>query len=38
MTAVEPLNWPLMDDNITREDLDVVIAYLQQPQPRLTHG
>ncbi|MBI5684114.1 MAG: aminotransferase class I/II-fold pyridoxal phosphate-dependent enzyme [Verrucomicrobia bacterium] len=27
-----------MDDNITREDLDAVIAYLQQPQPRLTHG
>jgi CDP-6-deoxy-D-xylo-4-hexulose-3-dehydrase len=34
----ENLNWPLMDDNITREDLDAVIAYLQQPQPRLTHG
>ena len=27
-----------MDDNITREDLDTVIAYLQQPSPRLTHG
>lgn len=27
-----------MDDNITRGDLDAVIAYLQQPQPRLTHG
>ena len=38
MTSGEPLNWPLMDDNITREDLDAVIAYLQQPQPRLTHG
>ncbi len=38
MTAVEPLIWPLMDDNITRGDLDAVIAYLQQPQPRLTHG
>lgn len=38
MTTVENLNWPLMDDNITREDLDAVIAYLQQPQPRLTHG
>jgi CDP-4-dehydro-6-deoxyglucose reductase, E1 len=38
MSTVEPLNWPLMDDNITRGDLDAVIAYLQQPQPRLTHG
>jgi CDP-6-deoxy-D-xylo-4-hexulose-3-dehydrase len=38
MTHAESLNWPLMDDNITREDLDTLIAYLQQPQPRLTHG
>ncbi|MCX6906979.1 MAG: aminotransferase class I/II-fold pyridoxal phosphate-dependent enzyme, partial [Verrucomicrobia bacterium] len=34
----ENLDWPLMNNNITREDLDAVIAYLQQPQPRLTHG
>jgi len=32
------LNWPLMQNNITREDLDALIAYLQQPEPRLTHG
>ncbi|MCX7885945.1 MAG: DegT/DnrJ/EryC1/StrS aminotransferase family protein [Verrucomicrobiae bacterium] len=32
------LNWPLMQDNITREDLDALIAYLRQPSPRLTHG
>lgn len=32
------LNWPLMQNNITREDLDGLIAYLQQPEPRLTHG
>ena len=32
------LNWPLMLNNITREDLDGLIAYLQQPEPRLTHG
>ncbi len=38
MTSAEPLNWPLMDDNITREDLNALIAYLQQPHPRLTHG
>jgi len=32
------LNWPLMQNNITRDDLDSLIAYLQQPEPRLTHG
>ena len=32
------LDWPLMLNNITREDLDGLIAYLQQPEPRLTHG
>jgi len=32
------LNWPLMRNNITREDLDGLIAYLKQPEPRLTHG
>ncbi|NUN93004.1 MAG: DegT/DnrJ/EryC1/StrS family aminotransferase [Verrucomicrobiae bacterium] len=32
------LGWPLMQNNITREDLDGLIAYLSQPEPRLTHG
>lgn len=32
------LNWPLMDNNITRDDLDEVIGYLSQEDPRLTHG
>ena len=32
------LDWPLMRNNITREDLDLVIAHLSQPEPRLTHG
>ena len=32
------LNWPLMQNNITREDLDRVIAHLSQPEPRLTMG
>jgi len=35
---VRTLDWPLMHDNITREDLDTLIAYLQQPEPRLTQA
>ena len=35
---IPPLNWPLMDNNITREDLDALIAYLQQESPRLTQA
>lgn len=30
--------WPLMHDNVTRADLDDLIAYLGQDDPRLTHG
>jgi len=30
-------NWPLMEDNVTREDLDVLIAFLQG-MPRLTQS
>jgi CDP-6-deoxy-D-xylo-4-hexulose-3-dehydrase len=32
------LNWPLMDNNITREDLDGLIKYLSQPDPMLTQS
>lgn len=32
------LDWPLMANNVTREDLDRLIAHLSQPDPRLTHG
>ncbi len=32
------LDWPLMQDNISRADLDAVIAYLQQDDPVLTHS
>ena len=32
------LNWPLMQNNIGREDLDAVIEHLRQDDPRLTHG
>lgn len=32
------MNYPLMRNNISREDLDAVIAHLAQTDPRLTHG
>lgn len=32
------LEWPLMMNNVTRTDLDHLIAYLGQDDPRLTHG
>jgi CDP-6-deoxy-D-xylo-4-hexulose-3-dehydrase len=36
---IEPnLNLPLMKNNITRTDLDAVIAYLSQEAPPLTHS
>jgi len=38
MTRELNLNLPLMKDNITRTDLDAVIAYLSQEDPRLTHS
>lgn len=31
------LNWPLMENNITREDIDVLIDFLNE-SPRLTQG
>ena len=34
----EHLNWPLMENNISREDLDAVIAFLKQDDPILTHS
>ncbi len=33
---VQSLNWPLMQNNITRADLDILIEYLKQDDPRLT--
>jgi CDP-6-deoxy-D-xylo-4-hexulose-3-dehydrase len=30
--------WPLMHSNISRSDLDKVIEYLKQDDPKLTHG
>lgn len=32
------LNWPLMKNNVSRSDLDKLIEYLRQEDPRLTHG
>jgi CDP-4-dehydro-6-deoxyglucose reductase, E1 len=32
------MRYPLMRNNIAREDLDAVIAHLRQDDPRLTHG
>jgi CDP-6-deoxy-D-xylo-4-hexulose-3-dehydrase len=32
------LNWPLMRNNITREDLDAVIEFLRQEDPILTQS
>ncbi len=38
-SAVAPLNWPLMEDNITREDLDAVKAFLSAEElPILTQS
>jgi CDP-6-deoxy-D-xylo-4-hexulose-3-dehydrase len=38
MLTPEKLNWPLMQNNITRADLDRVIEYLRQEDPILTHS
>ena len=32
------LFWPLMTNNVEREDLDLLISYLRQEDPKLTHG
>ena len=31
-------SWPLMHNNITRADLDLIIKYLSGDDPQLTHG
>jgi CDP-4-dehydro-6-deoxyglucose reductase, E1 len=36
--SIPDLDWPLMDNNITRADLDAVIEHLKQDNPRLTQG
>jgi len=40
-TLIEPARppaWPLMNNNITREDLDALIGFLQQDNPILTQS
>lgn len=32
------ITWPLMRNNISRLDLDTLIEYLKQDDPKLTHG
>ena len=32
------IKWPLMKNNISRGDLDTLIDYLKQNDPKLTHG
>lgn len=34
----KPLNWPLMANNITRDDLDALIEFLKQDDPILTQS
>ena len=36
--AASSLSWPLMRNNITRSDLDALIAFLQQDDPILTQS
>ena len=36
--GLECLDWPLMKNNITREDLDIVIDFLKQDDPILTQS
>jgi CDP-4-dehydro-6-deoxyglucose reductase, E1 len=38
MPAVKKLDWPLMRNNIIREDLDALIDYLRQDEPMLTQS
>ena len=37
-TPTKPLNWPLMANNITRDDLDALIEFLKQDDPILTQS
>jgi CDP-6-deoxy-D-xylo-4-hexulose-3-dehydrase len=36
--AARRLDWPLMRNNITRADLDELVAFLGQPDPKLTQA
>lgn len=36
--SMDKFDWPLMTNNVEREDLDILIDYLKQDDPKLTHG
>jgi len=36
--VIKNLNWPLMQNNISKSDLNALIQYLSSENPRLTHG
>jgi CDP-6-deoxy-D-xylo-4-hexulose-3-dehydrase len=36
--AEQAFSWPLMHNNVQRQDLDALIDYLREEDPRLTHG
>jgi len=38
MVASSAYSWPLMVNNVEREDLNFLIEYLKQDDPKLTHG
>ena len=37
-TDIIPLDWPLMSNNITRDDLDGLVAFLRDGNPILTQS
>jgi CDP-4-dehydro-6-deoxyglucose reductase, E1 len=38
INTMNKVEWPLMVNNIERSDLDLLIDYLKQDDPKLTHG
>ena len=38
ISTMSKSTWPLMHNNVTRSDLDVLIEYLRNDDPKLTHG
>lgn len=38
ISIMSKYTWPLMQNNVKRSDLDRLIDYLQQDDPKLTHG
>lgn len=38
ISIMNKIAWPLMQNNVEREDLDLLINHLRQDDPKLTHG